>query len=192
MWIMVLGLVLFLGIHSTRIFAEDWRERMIRRSGENAWKGIYTLVSLAGFGLIIWGYGLAQNTPMIIWSPPVFTKHLAALLVLLAFILVVSAYVPGNWFKVKMGHPMVLGVKVWALAHLLASGKLATMILFGAFLVWAVLCFRSCRRRDRASLQSRTDVKTAATGIAIILGFVLWVVFAFWGHGALIGIRPLG
>ncbi len=192
MWIMVLGLVLFLGIHSTRIFAEDWRERMIRRSGENAWKGIYTLVSLVGFGLIIWGYGLARQTPTIIWTPPVFTKHIAALLVLFAFILVVSAYVPGNWFKVKMGHPMVLGVKVWALAHLFASGKLANIVLFAAFLVWAILCFRSCRQRDRASLQSRTDVKAAATGIIIIFGVLLWALFAFWGHGALIGVRPLG
>jgi uncharacterized membrane protein len=192
MWMMVLGLVLFLGMHSTRIFAENWRERFIRRSGESAWKGLYLLVSLLGFGLIVWGYGLSRATVAIVWIPPLYTKHIASLLVLFAFILVVSAYVPGNWFKVKMGHPMLLGVKFWAVAHLLASGKLANVILFSAFLVWAVLCFRSCRQRDRASLQSRTDVKAAATGLTIIVGAALWAVFAFWGHGLLIGVRPFG
>jgi uncharacterized membrane protein len=192
MWMMVLGLVLFLGMHSTRMFAENWREHMIRRSGENALKGLYTLVSLLGFGLIVWGYGLARETAVIVWTPPVFTKHIAALLVLFAFVLVTSAYVPGNWFKVKTGHPMVLGIKFWALAHLLVNGKLANMNLFGAFLVWAVLCFRSCRQRNGASLQSRDNVKAAATGLTIVVGMSLWSIFAFWGHGLVIGVRPFG
>jgi uncharacterized membrane protein len=192
MWIMVLGLLLFLGIHSTRIFADDWRERTIRRYGDNAWKGMYTLVSLIGFGLIVWGYSLSRGAVTIVWTPPGFTKHIAAVLVLLAFILIVSAYIPGNWFKVKLGHPMVLGVKVWALAHLFVNGKLANIVLFASFLVWAVLCFRSCRQRDRATLQSRTDVKAAATGLTIVLGVAVWALFAFWGHGALIGVRPFG
>ncbi len=190
MWLMVLGLVFFLGIHSSRIFAESWRERMIRRLGANSWKGIYSVVSIFGFGLIIFGYGLTRQSVDLIWSPPVFTRHLAALLVLFAFVLVVAAYVPGNWFKVKLGHPMILGVKVWAIAHLLASGKLANIVLFGAFLVWAVLCFSASRKRDRQSLQSQTDVKTLATIATVLVGVLLWAFFAFWGHGMLIGVRP--
>ncbi|MCC7313077.1 MAG: NnrU family protein, partial [Sulfuritalea sp.] len=121
---LILGLVLFLGIHSVRIFANDWRDAQLARLGLLPWKGVYALISAVGLGLIIWGYGLARVDPVVLWLPPVWTRHLAALLTLPAFILLVAAYLPGSHIKAKIGHPMVAGVKIWALAHLLANGNL--------------------------------------------------------------------
>jgi uncharacterized membrane protein len=150
MTVLILGLILFLGAHSVRIFAEGWRGRFIAQRGEGAWKGLYSLVSIVGFGLIIWGYGLARAQPVVLWAPQLWARHLASLLMLFAFILLAAAYVPKNGIKAWVHHPMVLGVKVWALAHLLANHTLADLLLFGSFLVWAVLDFRSARQRDRA------------------------------------------
>ena len=146
---LILGLVLFLGVHSVRIVADDWRSRTIARIGEAPWKGVYSVVSLVGFGLILWGFSQARMTPTLLWSPPMGMRHLAWLLTWLAFVLLVAAYVPGNHVKSWVHHPMVLAVKTWALAHLLANGNLAHVVLFGAFLVWAVLDFSSARRRGR-------------------------------------------
>ena len=131
---LVLGLVLFLGVHSTRIFADDWRTRQIARLGEGAWKGLYSVASLAGFALLVWGYGQTRIDPVVVWDPPTWTRHLAALLMIPAFVLVVAAYVPGNRIKAAVGHPMVAGVKVWAIAHLLSNGRLGDIVLFGVFL----------------------------------------------------------
>ena len=111
---------------------------------------MYTVISIVGFGLIIWGYGLARAQPVVLWAPQLWARHLAALLMLFAFILLAAAYVPKNGIKAWVHHPMVLGVKVWALAHLLANHTLADLLLFGSFLVWAVLNFRAARARDRA------------------------------------------
>jgi hypothetical protein len=137
---LIAGLVIFFATHSVRIFAEDWRAAGIQRMGERPWKAIYSLVSIAGFVLIVWGYGLARQAPVDLWSPPAWTRHVTALLTLPAFILVAAAYVRGNRIKAAVGHPMVLGVKTWALAHLLSNGRLADVLLFGGFLVWAILC----------------------------------------------------
>ena len=121
---LIIGLVLFLGVHSIRIVAEDTRTRLRAQWGANTYKGIYTLVSLLGFGLIVWGFGVARETPSVLWMPPTGMRHLAALLTLLAFVLLAAAYVPGNAIKARVHHPMVLSVKVWAFAHLLANGNL--------------------------------------------------------------------
>ncbi len=201
-WLIV-GLVLFLGAHSTRIFAEGWRARTVERLGEKPWKGVVSVLSLAGFLLIIWGYGLARQSPVVVWSPPRGMNHLAALLTLVAFVLLVAAYVPRNAIKARLRHPMVLGVKVWALAHLLANGTLAALVLFGAFLLWAVLDFRAARGRDRAAAQADADAAAvvaagapATSGVgtlaAVVIGAAAWAGFAFWAHGAWIGVRPLG
>jgi uncharacterized membrane protein len=120
---LVLGLVLFLGVHSVRIVADPWRTRMRAQLGEGAWKGIYTLVSLAGFSLIIWGYGQARQAPVALWAPMLWARHLASLLTLVSFVLLAAVYVPRNGIKARLHHPMVLGVKVWALAHLLAKDR---------------------------------------------------------------------
>ncbi len=128
---LILGLVIFLGAHSVRIVAEPWRTAMRAKLGENGWKGLYSVVSIAGFVLLVWGYGQARLDPVPLWTPMLWARHLAALLVLASFILLAAAYVPGNGIKAKLHHPMVLGVKLWAFAHLLANGMLADVLLFG-------------------------------------------------------------
>ena len=143
------GLLLFLGVHSTRVFADDWRTQTRARLGAGAFKGVYSLLSLAGLVLLVWGYGVARQQPVVLWNPPVAMRHVAALLTLFSFVLLAAAYVPGNQIKARLHHPMVLGVKVWALAHLLANGTLADVLLFGSFLVWAIVLFAASRRRDR-------------------------------------------
>ena len=192
MGMLLLGLVLFLGVHSVRIFADDWRTQVITRRGEGAWKGLYSLLSIAGFALLIWGYGLARQQPVVLWTPPVAMRHMASLLTLIAFILLVAAYVPRNGIKARLHHPMVIGVKVWAFAHLLCNGNLADVVLFGAFLVWAALDFRAARGRDRAAQTVYPAGTVAATAITVIVGAVAWVGFALWLHGMLIGVRPFG
>lgn len=187
---LILGLVLFLGVHSVRVFAEDWRTNTRARLGENAFKGVYSVVSVLGFGLIIWGFGQARLQPVVVWTPPVGMRHLASLLTLLAFVSLAAAYVPGNAIKAKLHHPMVLGVKTWALAHLLANGMLAHMVLFGSFLVWAVLSFRAARQRDRVGQVVYAPGRAGPTVVTVLLGVALWAGFAFWAHGAWIGVRP--
>ncbi|MGH8845962.1 MAG: NnrU family protein [Polaromonas sp.] len=191
MGMLVFGLVLFLGVHSTRIVADGWRTAMIGRIGEGAWKGVYTLLSIAGFVLLVWGFGLARQQPVVLWSPPVAMRHVAALLTLASFILLAATYVPRNAIKARLHHPMLLSVKVWALAHLLANGNLAQVVLFGAFLVWAVLCFRAARARDRAAQIVYPAGTVSGTVITVVVGIAAWALFAFWAHGVLIGVRPI-
>ncbi|MDI1236748.1 MAG: NnrU family protein [Polaromonas sp.] len=192
MAILILGLVLFLGVHSTRIVADGWRTATIGRVGELPWKAVYALLSIVGFVLIVWGFGLARQQPVQLWLPPRGMRHLASLLTLISFVLLAATYVPRNAIKARLHHPMVLGVKVWALAHLLANGNLAHVVLFGSFLVWGVLSFRAARGRDRAAGTVYPAGTAAGTGITVVVGAAAWAVFAFWAHGYLIGIRPIG
>lgn len=190
---LVAGLVLFLGAHSVRVFAEGWRTATIARIGEKGWKGMVSLVSIAGFVLIVIGFGLARQNPLTLWpQPPVWTRHLAALLTLIAFVLLAAAYVPGNQIKAALHHPMILGVKVWAFAHLLANNTLAEFLLFGGFLAWAVLDFRAARRRDRAAGTVYPPGSPARSAATVVVGIAAWAVFAFWLHRVLIGVQPLG
>ena len=192
MTLLILGLVLFLGVHSLRVFGEDGRNGLRARLGEGGYKGLYTVLSLAGFALILWGYGMAREAPVLLWLPPRWTRHLAALLTLVAFILLAAAYVPGNQIKAKLHHPMVLGTKVWALAPLLANGSLADVVLFGSFLLWSVLLFAASRRRDRRDQTVYAPGTTGATALTVAVGVVAWAVFAFWLHRVLIGVSPFG
>jgi uncharacterized membrane protein len=192
MSILIIGLAVFLGVHSVRIFAEGWRVRQIALRGAGTWKGLYSVASIIGFGLIIWGWGLARLDPVALWAPQVWARHLASLLMLLAFILLAAAYVPKNGIKYRVHHPMVLGVKVWALAHLLANHTLADLLLFGSFLVWALLDFRAARARDRIGHVSYAPGTAAGTAITVVAGVVAWAVFAFWAHGWLFGVNPIG
>ncbi len=189
---LVLGLVFFLGVHSVRVVANDWRTAQIARVGEGPWKGLYSLASLAGFALIIWGYGQAQLDPVVLWNPPAWARHLALPLTLLTFVLVTAAYVPGTRIKAWLGSPMVLGVKLWAFAHLIANGTLAAVALFGSFLVWAVVVFTSERRRDRAAGVVYPKGSLARDALATVIGVAAWALFAFWLHGLLFRVRPLG
>ena len=190
MTLLVAGLLLFLGVHSVRIFAEDWRNERIARMGLGAWKGTYALASLAGLVLIVWGYAQARYSPVVLYAPPVWTRHLAALLTIPAFILLAAGNMPPTRIKAAVGHPMVLGVKLWAFAHLIANGMLADVVLFGAFLAWAILDYRAARRRDRANSVVYTPGPVSRDVMAVVAGIVAWVVFAMFLHQWLIGVRP--
>jgi uncharacterized membrane protein len=189
---LVAGLVLFLGAHSIRVFADGWRTAAIARIGGGTWKAIYSLVSLLGFALIAYGYGLSRQAPLDLWMPPLWTRHVTALLTLPVFVLLAAAYVPGTHIKAGLKHPMILGVKVWALAHLLSNGRLADIALFGGFLVWSILDFRAARRRDREQGLTYAAAGVSRDVVATAVGLVAWVAFAFYLHGALIGVRPFG
>jgi uncharacterized membrane protein len=192
MIVMLAGLVLFLGAHSTRIVAEPWRRATIARLGENGWKGLYSVVSLVGLVLIVHGYGLTRTAPVDLWSPPIWTRHLASLLTIVAFVLLAAAYVPGTRIKAAVGHPMVLGVKTWAIAHLLANGRLADLVLFGAFLAWSVVLYAASRRRDRRDGVRYRPGPAWRDAVAVGVGLAAWAGFAFWAHAAWIGVRPFG
>jgi uncharacterized membrane protein len=189
---LIAGLLLFLGVHSVRIFADDWRTAQVARMGLNRWKLVYTVASLAGFALVVWGYGQARMAPVVVWDPPLWTRHAASLLVLPAFVLIVAGNMRGTRMKSVLHHPMVLGTKVWAFAHLLANGTLADVVLFGSFLVWAIADYASARRRDRVAGTVYAPGSLARDAIAIVIGVVAWVVFGFWLHGWLFGVRPFG
>jgi len=192
---LILGLILFLGAHSVRIWADGWRNQTIEAYGEKTFKGVHALVSLLGFYLLIVGYGEARLETVALWNPPVFTKHISILLMLFSSILLMAAYVPRNHLKMRLGHPMVLSVKVWALSHLLANGNLADLLLFGSFLMWAVLNFRSARARDRVLLaenQSSDQPKMLATLITLVGGMAIWALITFVLHAKVVGVAPMG
>ena len=187
LWL-VLGLVIFLGIHSVSIVAPGWRDAQQARLGEGPWKGLYALVAIAGFVLIVVGYGAARQSPVVLYSPPLFLRHLALLLLLPVFPLLLAAYLPGRLSRAAR-HPMLLATKLWATAHLLANGTLADVLLFGGFLAWAVA--------DRISLKQRTPrpvpgapPRAANDVIAVVGGLVLFVAFYLWLHQWLIGVSP--
>ena len=191
MIMLILGLVLFLGIHSVRIVAEGLRSGFVARRGVNAWKGVYSLISIAGFVLICIGFGQARQQAVVLWSPPRWTHDVAALLTLLAFILITAAYVPGNGIKARVKDPMILGVKCWAAGHLFANGTLADVVLFGSFLVWAVLDFRAARQRRRAGAEPAIGpTKRGRSAIAVVVGVLAWMLFALHLHLWLIGVAP--
>ena len=164
---------------------------MIARLGEGPWKGVYSLVSIVGFVLIVWGYGLTRLDPVVLWSPPVWTRHIALALNLIAFILLAAFIVPAGRIKARLRHPMVLGVKVWAFAHLLANGTLADLILFGSVLVWAIVDFAASRRRDRRLGTVYVAGPATNDAIAVALGVVLWGVMIWRLHAWLIGVSPI-
>jgi uncharacterized membrane protein len=190
MLLLIVGLVLFLGVHSVAIVAPTLRARTIQRSGERAWKGLYALVSLIGFVSICYGFGLARQTALVLYSPPAWARQAALIVMLPVFPLLVAAYLPGR-IKSAAKHPMLAAVKIWAFAHLLANGSLADVLLFGGFLGWAVV--------DRISLKRRPaqPLRTAPPGpwndfIAVVLGLAIYALLIGWAHLKLFGVSPLG
>ena len=190
MALFLIGLIIFLGSHSCRIFAESWRNQMIDRIGEVKWKGLYTIISLIGFVIMVIGYGQARQNTVVLWQPNSFLIYIALALNLIAFIFLAGSSPSNNAIRLKLKHPMILGVKVWALAHLISNGTLVDLILFGAFLIWAVLDFRSARKRP-IHFAEQAQVSTKATAITIAIGVILWVAFIFGLHQYLIGVSPL-
>ena len=189
---LIAGLVVFLGVHSVRIVADGWRTQTLQHLGEVTYKGLYSLASAVGFGLIIYGFGVARETPVMLWVPPMGARHAASLLTLIAFVFLAAAYVPRNSIKARVHHPMVLGVKSWALAHLVATGSVAHLVLFGAFLAWGVMSFIAARKRDRVLATQYAAGRLSATVLTVVVGVAVWAAFAFKLHGLLIGIQPFG
>ena len=198
---LILGLVLFLGVHALRVFAEGTRQKLIGAMGPFVYKAFYSIVSIIGLLLIVSGYSAARIEPIVLYTPPTGMAHAASLLTLIAFVLLIAAYIPGNLILRKLKHPMTLAVKVWALAHLLSNGTLADVLFFGGFLVWSVLVYRSARRRAPvenpglsnlpAVIASRPPSMLASL-ITLVVGIGAWAWFAFEGHAMLIGVAPFG
>jgi len=189
MAVLIIGLALFLGVHSIALAAPDFRSRAIARMGEGPWKGLYAAFSAVGLVLILYGFHLARQSPVVLYSPPEWMRYVTALLMLPVFPLLIAAYLPGR-IKTAMKHPLLAAVKFWALAHLLANGTLADVLLFGGFLAWAVI--------DRISLKRRMQtVPTVSAGrfndlLAVVLGLAFYVLFIGWAHVRLFGVSPLG
>ena len=190
MLILIIGLLLFLGLHSLRMIAPAWRTRQIEQRGLKGWKNIYSVLALIGFILIVIGYGAARQQSTLLWTPPLALHYVAALLTLPAFILLAAANVPGNAIKNRLQHPMVLGVKVWAFAHLLVAGTIADIVLFGSFLMWAICDFRSVRQRPDSAGKIVAPT-SSGTAITVIAGVVVWALFTFYLHEWLIGVAPI-
>ena len=172
--------------------ADGLRDTLIARFSLNGYKGLYSLLSVLGLVLIVFGYAEARAASVVIFAPPAWTRHLAALLTIPAFVLLAAAYVPGTRLKARVGHPMVLGVKIWALAHLVANGTLHDVLLFGTFLAWSVALYATSRRRDRIAGVVHAPGSAQRDAMAAVAGLAAWAAFAFWLHAALIGVRPFG
>jgi uncharacterized membrane protein len=189
--VMILGLALFFAGH---VFTtkRDARAKAIARLGEGTYKILYSVVSLAGLALIVWGFAHYRATGWIdVWYPPKFLKHITVALMLPAVILVVASYMRGRIYT-TLKHPMLAGIKLWAAAHLLANGDLGSIILFGSFLGWAVY--------DRISLKHRADsgAPPIPVGgvtndlIAVAVGIVAYLALAFAFHPVVIGVPVMG
>ena len=189
MTLLVVGLLLFLGAHSVSIVAPAWRDAMVARLGEKPWKGAYSLVSLLGFALMVAGFIAARREPVIVWVPPAGLRHLALVLMLPVFPLLLSTYLRGRISRAAK-HPMLLATKTWAFAHLLANGMLADVVLFGGLLAWAVADRISLKRRAPRALPLAPETP-ATDALAIFLGLVIYVAFVGALHQALFGVSPL-
>ncbi|MFN5097033.1 MAG: NnrU family protein [Limnohabitans sp.] len=188
---LLIGLVLFLGIHSLQSLAPQWRQGAQQRWGDLGYKAIYASISLLGLYLLVQGYALARLDPTVLWTPPRGLQHATILLMWLAMVLLVATYMPANHIKSKLRHPMTLSVKVWALGHLLSNGNLADVLLFGGFLAWSVLVFRAARQRDRASMRSAPEGQLLGTLLAVVVGTGVWAAFLMGGlHVWLVGVMP--
>lgn len=189
MLVLLLGLLLFIGVHLIRIIAPEWRTQQIARLGKHGWKGLYALASLVGFALIVWGYGQTRGAAEL-WHAPRGIGHLSALLVWMAFVLLVATYIPANHFKARFGHPMLLATKLWAVAHLLPNARPGDLLLFGGFLAWAVFAFVACRKIDRRDGATYPAGKVGNTVIVVVLGTLVWAGFSMFAHTRLFGVRP--
>lgn len=189
---MIVGLILFLGIHSVRILAPGLRRNMIDARGLGPWKGLYSVVALIGLVLIVWGYGLArQAPPPVLYVTPFWMVHVNALLMVFAFIALAASQLPAGRIKVALKHPMLVAVKIWAFGHLLVNGDLASVVLFGSFLAWAVADRISEKRRLKAGETGEPVFVTARSDvIAVLSGLVLYGLFVWKLHIWLIGVPP--
>ena len=192
MLILVIGLVIFFCLHSVRLVAPQWREKSMASHGAMRWKMRFGMVTLLATAFIVMGYMQVRLAPVWLWFPPVWTRHLAGLLVLVALFFVGSALVPNTTMKKKVGYPMLIAVKIWAFAHLISNGTLADVMIFGSFLVWSIISFAVYRRRDRKAGVVRNQESGVQFDLAAFtFAMVSWFVIAFYLHQAIIGVSPL-
>jgi len=190
MTMLIVGLVLFLGIHSISIAAPQWRDAQVALRGDKAWKGIYAVISIVGFALLLYGYGLARQAPVVLYNPPTWMRHLTLLLMIPVFPLLIAAYAPGR-IKTAAKHPMLVATKLWAFSHLLANGTLADVLLFGGFLAWAVADRISLKKRPARPLPG-APASPLNDVIAVVGGLAIYALFVFAAHRWLFGVSPLG
>ena len=190
MTLLIAGLVLFLGPHSLSIVAPGLRDRIAARIGQGAWRGLYSLLSLAGFALIVVGFGAARAAPVVLYSPPLALRYFALVLMVPVFPMVLAAFLPGR-IQARLKHPLLAATKAWALAHLLANGTLADVVLFASFLAWAVADRISLKRRPARPLPA-APARPWNDAIAVVGGLLLYAGFLLGLHRVLIGVSPLG
>lgn len=189
MTILIIGLVLFLGVHSVSIVNAAWRDSVVARIGKGPWQGLYSLVAAAGLVLVVYGYGVARQDPVILYVPPLWLRHLALVLMIPVFVLLLAPYLPGR-IKTTARHPMLLATKLWALAHLFANGALADVVLFGSFIAWAGMDRVSMKRREQREVPGASPSKWNDL-IVLALGLIIYVVMVGGAHLRLIGM-PVG
>ncbi len=191
MTILVLGLVIFLGLHSIRIVSEGGRERAIARLGEGPWKGIYSLISTIGFVLIVWGFARARYDAPQLWTPLTGARHITMLLMLIALILLAGFLFKRSHIAVITHHPMLWAVLLWSVGHLFANGSAADVLLFGAFLVWSAADLATSYARDRRNGIVYPAPELGATAGAIVVGLVVYGLLIGGLHLWLFGVSPL-
>lgn len=189
MWLLIIGLALFLGVHSINLIAPTWRLHQIEKIGLTPWKAVYALLSLVGFVLIVMGYQAARLSSGYIWFAPGWTQHITALLMLVAFVFLVATYIKDSKIKARVGHPMLLATKTWAIAHLISNGSVADVLLFTPILGWAVAAFILHRRRDRHANRLRTG-SWKRDGFTAAIALVAYIIFTLYLHKILIGVQP--
>lgn len=190
MALLLVGLVLFIGIHGVRIVAPEWRESMIEQLGQRNWRLLHAAVALVGLLTTIMGYGYARYSATWLWVPPVWTRHIAALLVLLAFIFLVASMMPYSKIKSKVGHPLLIAVKLWAFGHLISNGTTADILLFGSFLAWSVIAYSASRRRDRKNGVTYDAPNVKYDLLTLPIAVLAYGAIAFYLHAILIGVAP--
>ncbi len=186
---LIIGLVIFFTVHSVSIVNEPWRDRMAAKIGEWPWKGLYSILAIGGFALIVWGYGIARQQPVVIYASPQWLRHVTILLMLPVIPLLLATYLPGR-IQRHTKHPMLIAIMLWAFAHLLVNGTLADLLLFGSFLLWAVADRLSVRKRERRPLPFTLKAQTN-DATAVVIGLLIYAGFIFWLHGQLIGVPVL-
>lgn len=185
---LIAGLVLILGMHSVRIVAEPLRSAAIARLGLQPWRGVYSLVALAGLWLVVSGYVAARVDSPALYHPPAWAHTVTIVLMLVSMILLAATYVPGTHIRQWVSHPMLLGTRVWAFAHLLANGRLADVVLFGSVLGWSIFAYHAARARDVASSTRYPATGWSRDGVAVLAGVAGWIAILMYLHPYLAGV----
>lgn len=193
MMVLVVGLILFLGVHLVPT-SPELRDGLKERIGEVPYKAIFSLLSLVGLVVIVLGYHKLQLHPgknPILWDPPTWTRHIAVALMLPAMILLVASVIPSR-IRTAVRHPMLIAIKTWAFAHLIANGDLGALLLFGSFLAFAVYDRISVKKRGaQGPLGNATPSSAINDFIVVVVGVALYAALLYGGHQWLIGVAPI-